>query len=157
MIRQSYYLAIIVCLLFACNPTSDQGSEKTAGGKYALQVLDSLVIRTLPSETFIQDIHPENGNILLMQRKGRGQILMEVAANGTVLQTFEHPSDGPQRVGSTLLSACYYEQGFAMMGSFGYLLITDNRFEPIKRTKIPMGYSLAAYPGYRHLQVLEAN
>ena len=154
MIRQSFYLAIIVCLLFACNPTSDQVSEKTAGGKYTLQVVDSLIIQTLPSETFIQDIHPINGNILLMQRKGRGQILMEVDANGIILQTFEHPSEGPQRVGSDLISACYYEQGFALMGSFGYLLITDNRFEPITRKRIPMGYNLVAYPGFRHLQVL---
>lgn len=154
MIRQSFYLAIIVCLLFACNPTSDQVSEKTAGGKYTLQVVDSLIIQTLPSETFIQDIHPENGNILLMQRKGRGQILMEVDAKGTVIQTFEQPSEGPQRVGSSLLSACYYEQGFVLMGSFGYLLITDNRFEPITRKRIPMDYNLVAYPGFRHLQVL---
>lgn len=145
-------------LLIACDSGPLEVSNAEANdGKIRLQIVDSLIISTLPSETFIQDIHPENGNILLMQRKGRRQILMEVAANGTVLQTFEHPSDGPQRVGSTLLSACYYEQGFAMIGSFGYLLITDNRFEPIKRTKIPMGYSLAAYPGFKHLQVLEAN
>jgi hypothetical protein len=153
-------ILVLLCFLFlliACDSGPLEVSNAEANdGKIRLQIVDSLIISTLPSETFIQDIHPENGNILLMQRKGRGQILMEVAANGTILQTFEHPSDGPQRVGNSLLSACYYEDGFALMGSFGSLLFTDKQFEPRMSKRIPMNFNLAAYPGFRHLQVLKA-
>jgi len=147
-----------LCLfIWACGSSSNEVANIETKGKYKLQVVDSLIINTLPSETFIQDIHSENGNILIMQRKGRGQILMEVDVNGKILQTFEHPTEGPQRAGSTLLSACYFKDGFALMGSFGYLVLTDNQFEPIKRTRIPMGFNLAAYPGFRHLQVLNTD
>ena len=155
MIRNYPFILMLFC--WARNPSSDQMPEMDAGGSNQLQIVDSLIINTLPSETFIQDIHPENGNILVMQRKGRGQILMEVDANGNILQTFEHPTEGPQRAGSILLSACYFKDGFALIGSFGYLLFTDSNFEPLERKRIPMGYSLSVIPGFKNLQVLNSN
>jgi len=161
MIRK-YLCFYILCLSFwACDSASNEAIDansgeaiNTASSGYQLQIVDSLIISTLPSETYIQDIHPENGNILMMQRRGRGQILMETDGNGKILQTFKHPSDGPTKVGSNLLSACYFDDGFALMGSFGALLFTDNQFEPLRRKRIPMGFDLSAYPGFRHLQVL---
>jgi hypothetical protein len=117
--------------------------------------VDSLQIPILPSNTFIQDIHPETGNILLMQENGRKRVVFEVSAAGEVVQTFEHPTEGPQNAGRSLLSLCYYEEGLALLGSSGYLLFTDDRFNPLKRVKIPMTFNLAAYPGYRHLQKVE--
>jgi hypothetical protein len=91
-----------------------------------------------------------------MQEIGRRRVVFEVSAAGEVVQTFEHPTEGPQNAGRSLLSLCYYEDGLALLGSSGFLLFTDPKFNPTKRIKVPMTFNLAAYPGYRHLQKVES-
>lgn len=147
------FFSILTLSLWSCSKEyMDQGSLSNSESFSGLLLVDSLQIPLLPSNTFIQDVHPETGNILLMQEIGRRRVVFEVSNRGEVLQKFEHPTEGPQNAGRSLLSACYYDEGLALLGSSGYLLFTDHQFKPLKRVKIPMTFNLAAYPGYRHLQ-----
>jgi hypothetical protein len=145
-------LTLASLFFFACHTTPAELANPSENTAYSLSIIDSLQIPLLPSGTFIQDIHPESGNILLMQDKGRQRILYEVSPKGVVLQEFEHPTDGPQNAGRSLLNACYFEDDFALLGSFGAILFTDNRFSPKHRVRIPVNFALTAYPGYRYLQ-----
>jgi len=155
MIRNGICLLLLSLGLWACNTDSGSDPSKTSEQRFILALLDSVEVPIMAGYVSILAAHPSDGRLLLQTHQGDGTIY-DISADGEVLQVFEYPKEGPVSVGAMLMSATYFEDGYALMG-VGYVGIYDAEFSPIKILRLPMSSGGMIYIGANHLQNIEVD
>ncbi len=146
----------LFCLLaisIACERSQDN-NEITSNSKYSLEIVDSIQINRLISDPAIASIHPENENLLLLADEGDKSMVLIISQNGEIVKEFEHLKEGPTSAGSLLVSANFYEDGYAVIG-YGNILIFDKEFNVKKRLKIPYENASMVFMYSNHPKYIE--
>lgn len=146
-----FFLASSIIFLCSCDK---QDQTSTHSCKYSLEIIDSVQINRMIAYPSLVSTHPENGNLLILTSEGERTMLLIIDQDGKIVKEFEHPKDGPKSVGSNLMSATFFEDGYALMGR-GNIAIYDADFSVKKRMKIPLNIGGMLYIHSKHLKVIE--
>jgi len=120
----------LIVFSFACD-SSKTHRENTNNLNYSLEITDSIQIDKLIGNHSIVASHPENGNLLMLSKEGDNQIVHIISQEGEIIKEFEHTSEGPLSAGIILISATFFEDGYALMG-VGNIVTYDADFN-VKR------------------------
>ncbi len=149
-----FLLAVASFITFSC----EESAEKlvTQSGNYSLVITDSIQIDRMLGYSTIVATHPENGNLLLLSNIGPGQntMVLIISQRGEIVKEFEHLKEGPTSAGSNLISATFFEDGYAIMG-VGTIVTYDADFKVKKRLKISLNLGGVIYSNSKHLKVIE--
>ncbi len=146
-----FFLASIVLLLFSCD---DQSNVATQTSSYSIEIVDSVRIDRIIGSHSIVAAHPENGNLLLLTKKGDNQMVLVMSQEGEIIKEFEHLSEGPLSAGIILISATFFEDGYALMG-VGNIVTYDANFNVKKRIEVPLSLGGILATRSKFLRVIE--
>ena len=154
MIMKPIYLILAVASFFliSCGETSENVSTQTED--YNLVISDSIQIDRMIGYPSIVSTHPENGNLLVITNEGGKTMLLIIDEDGKVINEFEHLKEGPTSVGSGIMSATFFEDGYAIMG-VGNIVIYDADFVVKKRLRTSLNIGGILYMHSNHLKVIE--
>ncbi len=146
-----FLLAGGIIFLFSCE---QENSNTLQSDNYHIEIVDSVQINRMFSSPSIVATHPENGNLLIMTSEGDQELVVVMSQEGALLKEFEYPKEGPKSAGYPILSADFFENGYAIMG-YGFLLTYDRDFAVIKSLKIPVRSSGMIYSRSNDLKTIE--
>lgn len=139
------FQAFAVLVVFLC-------CQQSLSQSYRLEVVDSVQVDILSNSVRIADVHRETGEILAIQTSPPK--LWVLSSKGEVKSTWEKNGLGPNAIGSRLISAEFFEDGIAMMGSMKVKLF-DRDFNLVKSTVPQYASSNVIYEGDNHLIAFE--
>ncbi|MFC2187972.1 hypothetical protein ACFCT7_11690 [Fulvivirgaceae bacterium LMO-SS25] len=146
-----FFLAVTIVFLYSCDK---QDQTSIHSGKYSIEIIDSVQINRMMAYPSLVSTHPENRNLLILTSEGGKSMLLIIGQDGKIVKEFEHPKEGPKSVGSNLLSATFFDDGYALMG-MGSIVIYDADFSVKKRMRIPLDIDGIIYVHSKHLKVIE--
>jgi len=147
------YFLFIATITFLCS-CDKQDIISLPSSDYNIEIVDSLQIDRMLGYPSLVSSHPENGNILFLTSEGGNSILIVLNQEGQIIKEFEHPKEGPSSAGSNLISANFFEDGYAILG-VGNLVIYDADFNVKKKIKIPLNLGGMIYVHSKHLKIIE--
>jgi len=148
-----YFLSALTTLVFlSCEESKDNEFIQT--GNYSLVISDSIEISRMIEAPNIVSTHPQSGNLLLLALEGSNSMVIVMNQAGEILKEFEYPKEGPKSAGPYLISATFFEDGYALLG-YGSLVIYDVDFNVNKRIKLPVSLSGSFQIHSNHLKVIE--
>lgn len=142
------------CLLAACGSNSEKLSETSTSENYKLEIVDSVQVDILTNGASVVDVHPETGEILLIQADPPK--LWILSPEGEINQVWEKSGNGPDEIGEYLLSAEFIGGHVALMG-YLQLKIFDRDFSLVKSHKPSFENHGMIYMGFNHLFAFEQN
>ncbi len=148
------FLSLSVLLFCNCSGSSDTGETIATASNYKLAIVDSIQVDVLASSMTILDVHKETGELLAIQPSPPK--LWILSPEGEVKKTWEKSGNGPDEIGSILLSAEFFGDGIAMMG-YMQLKIFDRDFKLISSHKPSYDLQGMLYTGFNHLIEFETN
>ena len=95
--------SLLASLLAACGSNSEKLSEASTSENYQLAIVDSVKVDILTSGSSVIDVHPETGEILLIQ--SQPPKFWIISPEGEVKKEWEKSGNGPDEIGQYLLSA----------------------------------------------------
>ena len=114
-IKRNLLLSLAVFSLYSCGSDSSKEKSSEAGASnYKLAIVDSVQVDILASGFSVVDVHPETGDLLVIQ--SNPPRLWIISQEGEIKTTWEKNGNGPDEIGSYLLSAEFFGEGVAMMG-----------------------------------------
>ncbi len=150
-------LALLCLVFFICSCESAQNNaENLNNSNYKLVITDSIQIDRMIGYTSIIATHPVNGNLLMVSSVGvnSNPLVWIISQEGEIIKEFEHLKEGPTSAGSNLISATFFEDGYAIMG-VGAIVIYDSDFNVKMRLKIPLNIGGVIYNHSKHLKVIK--
>jgi len=148
-IKRNLLLSLAVLSLFSCgsNSTKEEKSDALATN-YKLEIVDSVQVDILASGFSVVDVHPETGDLLVIQPEPPK--IWIISQEGEIKTTWEKNGNGPDEIGSYLLSAAFFGEGVAMMG-YMRMKIFDKNFKAIGSYKPDFSLQGMLYMGSNHL------
>ncbi|MBO6494112.1 MAG: hypothetical protein JJ862_10655 [Roseivirga sp.] len=140
-----WFQATVVLFAFLC-------CQQSKSQSYKLEIVDSVQVDILSSSVRIADVHRETGEILVIQTSPPKLWLL--SSKGEIKSTWQRKGLGPGAIGSSLLSAEFYGDGIAMMGSMRVKLF-DRNFKLVKSMIPHYASSHVIYEGDNHLIAFE--
>ncbi|MFZ6666237.1 hypothetical protein ACOXY8_16205 [Cytophagales bacterium SYC-11] len=160
MTLSTFIMRILALLCLGFFFYSCESEQKDTGNlsssTYKLEITDSIHIDRMIGYPYLVATHPENGNLLMLSSAGfnSNTLVLIVSQKGEIVKEFEHLKEGPTSAGSNLISATFFEDGYAIMG-VGTIVIYDADFNVKKRLKIPLDLGGVIYMNSKHLKVIE--
>lgn len=148
-LKRNLLFVISLPLVFSCGNNSKSENSLDQASSYKLEIVDSVQADILGSGLSLLDVHSETGDLLVIQPNPPK--LWVLSQEGEVKQTWSKTGDGPDEIGSVLLSAEFFGEDVAMMGRM-VVKIFDHDFKAKGSFRPDFSPSSMAYAGFNHLQ-----
>lgn len=152
-IKENLLLFLFLCLATSCGSKNSSEELSSEASNYKLAITDSVQVDIFGSSLSLVDVHSESGDLLIIQPDPPK--LWIVSQEGKIKETWEKSGNGPDEIGSHLLSAEFFGEGVAMMG-YMRLKIFDKNFRAIGSYKPGFDLQGMVYMGYNHLLAFES-
>lgn len=149
ILKRNLLFALSLTLVFSCGGKSKSENSLDQASSYKLEIVDSVQADILGSGLSLLDVHSETGDLLVIQPNPPK--LWVLSQEGEVKQTWSKTGDGPDEIGSVLLSAEFFGEGIAMMGRM-VVKIFDHDFKAKGSFRPGFSPSSIGYTGFNHLQ-----
>jgi len=148
-------LLLLFCAVLFCSCESSENLSRDFPSTlfYSIQVTDSVEIPTMSAYGTVLSVHPVSNDILVHTSEGNQSILFHLTEHGDLIRRFVYPTEGPASAGSLLMSAEFWEDGYAIMG-YGSIVVYDAQFEPLQRIPISQDLFGMIYEQANHMQTL---
>lgn len=136
--------------LVACESTQEEADKL----QYELVLVDSIQFDGDYEMPKVVATHPRTGDLMIMANQGEENHVAIISTDGVSKILFNHPKEGPESVGTGILSGTFFRDGFALLGQ-GVIGIYDSQFAITQRIEIPLSVPMVNYFHTRNLQTIE--